>query len=105
MVDLLYEYYVEHCSLPREYTEYPRMSAHILSIFIEKINRARRVWFSPHESGTAKVLHTILGLSSTHESAHASVSGHVNTRWTLCEQQRELRSKCSEMEKGGETIF
>jgi hypothetical protein len=36
-----------------------------------------------------------------HESAHVSVSGHLRTRWALCGQQRELRSKCSEMKKGG----
>jgi hypothetical protein len=30
------------------------------------------------------------------------LSGHLNTRWTLCKQQSKLRSKCSEMEKGTE---
>jgi hypothetical protein len=38
-------------------------------------------------------------------TAHASVSWHLNTGWTLRERQRELSSKCSEMEKGGEKIF
>jgi hypothetical protein len=51
-----------------------RMSAHILNIFVEKINRARRDRFSPRDSGTVKVLRTILVLSSTHDCAHASVS-------------------------------
>jgi hypothetical protein len=34
-------------------------------------------------------------------TAHASVSGHLNTGRTLCEQQRECRWKCSEMQTGG----
>jgi hypothetical protein len=38
---------------------------------------------------------------TAHEFAHASISGHLNTRCTMGEQQRELRSKCSKMEKGG----
>jgi hypothetical protein len=29
------------------------------------------------------------------------VSWHLNTGQILCEQQRELRLKCSEIEKGG----
>jgi hypothetical protein len=82
--------------------ECPRMFAHILNIFIEKINGARRVWFSPHDSRTVKVIRSVLILSSTHECANATVSGHLNTGWILCEQQRELRSKCSKMEKVGE---
>jgi hypothetical protein len=69
--------------------------------FIEKLNRARRVRFSPHDSGTVKVLCTIIVLSSAHNYVHASVLGHC----TLCKQQRELRSKCNEMEKGGERTF
>jgi hypothetical protein len=73
--------------------------------FIEQINRARGVRISPHDSGTVNVLRTILVLSSSHDCAHASVSGHLNTGWTLREHQRELRSKCSEMEKGGEKPF
>jgi hypothetical protein len=32
------------------------MSAHILNIFIEKTNTARRLQFSPHDSGTVRVL-------------------------------------------------
>jgi hypothetical protein len=36
------------------------MSAHILNIFIEKISRGRSVRFSPHGSGTAEVLRTVL---------------------------------------------
>jgi hypothetical protein len=81
------------------------MSEHILNIFIEKINSFRRVRFSPHDSGTVKVLRTILALSIEHECAHAPVSGHTNAGWTLCEQQRQLRSKCSEMERGGGQKF
>jgi hypothetical protein len=65
----------------------------------------RRVRFSLHDSGTIKVVRTIIVLSSAHDCAHASVSEHLNTGWTLCEQQMELRSKCSEMEKGGENNF
>jgi hypothetical protein len=38
--------------IPPEYTEYPRTRAHILNIFTEKIKRARKAWFSPHNSGT-----------------------------------------------------
>jgi hypothetical protein len=67
---------------------------------------ARRLGFSTHDSGTVKVLRKIPALSSAHgcvhECAHATVSGHLNTGWTLCEQQRELRSKSGETEKGGE---
>jgi hypothetical protein len=33
-------------------TECPRKSAHTWNIFVEKINRARRVQFSPHETAT-----------------------------------------------------
>jgi hypothetical protein len=36
------------------------MNEHILSIFIEKINRVRRVRFSPYDSGSVKILRTIL---------------------------------------------
>lgn len=32
----------------------PRMSPHILNIFIEEINRVRRVWFSSHDSRNSK---------------------------------------------------
>jgi hypothetical protein len=39
-----------------ENTECMRKSAHILNIFVEKINRARRVQFSSHETATQKVL-------------------------------------------------
>jgi hypothetical protein len=59
------------------------MSAQILNILIQKINRARRVWFAPYDSGTVKVLRTILVLSIARGCAHASVSGHLNTGWTL----------------------
>jgi hypothetical protein len=38
-------------------------------------------------------------------TAWMSVSGNLNTRWTLYEQQRELRSKCSEIEEGPENTF
>jgi hypothetical protein len=76
------------------------MSAHILATFIQKTNKARRVRFLPLDSGTVEVLSTILVLSSIHERAHASVSGNLNMGWTFCEQQRELRSKCSAMENG-----
>jgi hypothetical protein len=31
----------------------------------------------------------------------ATLSRYMNTGWTLCEQQRELRQKCSEMVKVG----
>jgi hypothetical protein len=50
-------------------------------------------------------MYTILVLSSAHDWARASVSGNLNTGWILREQQRELSSKCSEMEKGGEKNF
>jgi hypothetical protein len=62
------------------------MSAHILNTFIEKHNGARGVRFSPHVSGTVKVLHKILVLSSAHDCAHASVLGHLNTERTLGKQ-------------------
>jgi hypothetical protein len=75
------------------YAVCPGMSAHILNIFIETINRPRRVRLSPHDSGTVNVLRTILVLSSAHDCAHASVSGHLNAGWILWDQQRELRSK------------
>jgi hypothetical protein len=88
------------------YTECSRLRAYILNIFIEKINIARRVRFSPHDSGTVEVLLTILVLSSSHDCAHecayASISGHLSTGWTLCEKQTELRSKCNELVEGGE---
>jgi hypothetical protein len=83
----------------------PRMNAHILNIFIEKINRGRRVRFSPHDSRTVRVLRMILVLLSAHNCVHASVARHLNTGCTLCKQQRELRSKCSEIEKGDERTF
>jgi hypothetical protein len=35
----------------------------------------------------------------------ATLSWHLNTGGTLCEQHRELRSKCSEIEKGGGRNF
>jgi hypothetical protein len=35
------------------------MSLHILNIFIEKVNRTRRVRFSPHDRGTVEVLRTV----------------------------------------------
>lgn len=38
------------------------------------------------------------------ECAHASVWGHLFAHWILCEQQREFRSMCSEMEKGGRKL-
>jgi hypothetical protein len=82
----------------------PRMSAHILNIFNEKINRARRVRFSPHDSGTVNVLRTTRIVNSVEgitPQMWGTLSGHLNTGWTLCEQERELRSKCSEMETGG----
>jgi hypothetical protein len=81
------------------------MGEHVLNIFSEKISRARRLLFSSHDSGTVGVLRTMLVLACAHDRAHASVSEHLNTGWTLCEQQRELRSKCSEMEKGVENNF
>jgi hypothetical protein len=77
------------------------MSAHILNNSIEKINGAVRVLFSPHDRGTVNVLRAILVLSSAHDCAHASDSENLNTGCTLCEQQRELRLKCSDMVKGG----
>jgi hypothetical protein len=67
------------------------MSAHILNIFIEKINRARKIRFLPHDSGTVRVLRTILVLSSAHDCADASDLLHSNTDWTLCVEQREFR--------------
>jgi hypothetical protein len=49
------------------------------------------VQFSPHDSGPVQVLHMILVLTSAHECvnrcAHVSVSGRLNTGWTLYEQQ------------------
>jgi hypothetical protein len=78
---------------------FPRISSHIFNIFTEKISRVRRVLFSSHDSGTAKVLRTIFVLSSVHECAHASVSEHLNAGLTLYEQQREFMSKCSEVGK------
>jgi hypothetical protein len=81
------------------YTQCQKMGAHNLNIFIQKLNRARKARFSPHDSGTVAVLRKILVLPSAHECAHASVSGHLDTGWTMCEQQRELRSKCNEIEK------
>jgi D-alanyl-D-alanine carboxypeptidase len=68
------------------------MSAHILNKSAEKINRATRVRFSPQDTRTVHVLCKILVLSSAHDTAHVSVSEYLNTGWTLCEQQRELRS-------------
>jgi hypothetical protein len=63
------------------------------------------VWFAPHDSGIVEVLHTILVLSSAHNCAHASVSGHLNIGWTSCVEQRSSgRSERSEMEKGGEKL-
>jgi hypothetical protein len=49
----------------------PRMSVHI---YIEKINRAKRILFTLHESGTVRVLCTILVLSSAHECVRTSIS-------------------------------
>jgi hypothetical protein len=47
----------------------PRMSGYILNIFIEAINRTRRVRLALHDSGTVKVLRTILVLSNAHDCA------------------------------------
>jgi hypothetical protein len=41
----------------------------------------------------------------SHLRCVATFSGHLNTRWTLCEQERELRSKCNEVEKSGGKTF
>jgi hypothetical protein len=76
------------------------MNAHILNISIEEISRTGRLWFSPHDSGNIKVFRTILVLPGAHQCAHASVSKHLNTGCTFCEQQREPMSKCSEMDIG-----
>jgi hypothetical protein len=38
----------------------------------------------------------------SHHKCVVTVSGNLNTRRTSCKQQKELRSKCSEMEKMGE---
>jgi hypothetical protein len=85
------------------------MSAYNLNIFVENINRSTRIQFSTHESGIFEIVPTILvaprAHDSAHECAHASVSGNLNTGLTLCERQRELRSKCSQMEKGEEKNF
>jgi hypothetical protein len=62
------------------------------------------VWFSAHDSGTVKVQRTIFVLSSGHGYAHASVTEHLNTEMTLCEQQMELRPRCNKMGKGGGEI-
>lgn len=35
----------------------------------------------------------------SHHKRVVTVPENLNTRWTSCKQQRELRSKCSEMEK------
>jgi hypothetical protein len=75
------------------------MSVYNLNIFTEKQNRAGRLRVSAHDSGTVEVLRKMLVLSTAHECAHASVSGHLNTGWIFCEQQRELMSRCSEIEK------
>jgi disulfide bond formation protein DsbB len=74
-------------------------------LFIESINGARRVRFSPHDSGTVKVIGSILVLSSAHDCAHASVSGHLNTGWTLCEQRAELSRSAMKWRKVGEKTF
>jgi hypothetical protein len=67
------------------------------------------VLFSPHDSVAVKVLSMILVMSSSydcvHKCGHESVSEPLNTGWTLCEQQRELKSKCSEWKKGGGRNF
>lgn len=74
------------CSV-HESSEYrcPRMSAHI---FIEETNRARSVWFPPHDNRTVKVLCTICTSILWKESCLKCVerlSWHLNTGWTLCE--------------------
>jgi hypothetical protein len=75
---------------------YRECEMHInLKIFIEKINRGRIVWFSPHDSETVKVLHMILVLTSAYDCVHVSFSGCLITRWTFCEQPKEFRLKRS----------
>jgi hypothetical protein len=69
------------------------MSAYIL---IEKLNYS----FHHMTAQLSRVLRTILVLSCAHRSAHASVSGHLNTGWSFCDQQRELTWKCSRIQKG-----
>jgi hypothetical protein len=64
------------------------MSSRFLNSYTEIINRTTGVGFSPRDSGN--IVH----------DAYASVSGHVNTRWTVCGHRKEVRSKRSEMEKG-----
>jgi hypothetical protein len=81
------------------------MSAHILNNSIEKINGIVRVRFSSHDRRTVNVLCAILVLARAHDCAHASLQKNLNTGWTLCEQQRELRPKFSDMVKGGGENF
>jgi hypothetical protein len=69
------------------------------------MNTAKTVWFSSHDDENVKGLRTMLVLSSAHDCAHAQVSGHVNTGWTLCEQNERLRSKLSETENRGAKVF
>jgi hypothetical protein len=53
--------------------QYQRISAHSLNIFVDNVNRGRRLQFSPHDNGTVKVLRnvTILVLSSADDYARA----------------------------------
>lgn len=76
------------------------MSTHTLNIFIEKMNNEKSTGFIAWQRN-CQILRTILVLSRAHECAHASASRHLN----MSKQQGELRSKCSEMEKGGRETF
>jgi hypothetical protein len=78
------------------------MNAHILTIFIGQIESEEYGFYMTAELSKFYVLYSFYRAHITaHECAHASVIRHLNTEWTLSEQQRKLRSKCSEIEKGG----
>jgi hypothetical protein len=52
------------------------------NIFVEKINRAKKVPFSPYDNESVNILCTALVPSTTYDCAHASVSGNLNIEWT-----------------------
>jgi hypothetical protein len=80
------------------YTECPRFSANILNICIVKIT-VRSV-FTTWQRNCQKFYACYLFYA-----AHMNVRMRQYTGRTFCEQQRELRPKCSEMETDGERTF
>jgi hypothetical protein len=78
-----------------------KKSPQILNIFTARINTARECAFH-HMTAQMSKFYVRHLFYPANMNVRMRVSGHLNTGWTFCEQQGELRSKCSEKEKGRE---